>query len=143
MGKGRNSSDVGRGKRPRVFIGSSSEGLAVARALQPGLYYEAEPVKWSRGVFGLSGGTLESLVAECDNFDFAVFVQWHKVSRSIGTKAKKYLKQYPMESGWQQIPRCARNDKPGFIRVDPRESVAKKFPALAQSPPRVSRHTLP
>jgi hypothetical protein len=60
--------------RPRVFIGSSTEGLPVAKALQSALYYEAEPVIWSQGIFGLSGGTLETLVAECDHFDFAVFV---------------------------------------------------------------------
>ncbi|MCC6125778.1 MAG: nucleotide-binding protein [Pirellulales bacterium] len=60
--------------RPKIFIGSSTEGLAIARALQSALYYEAEPIVWSQGVFGLSGGTLESLVNECDSFDFAVFV---------------------------------------------------------------------
>ena len=57
-----------------MFIGSSSEGLEVARALQAALYYQAEPVIWSQGVFGLSGGTLETLVTEAENFDFAVFV---------------------------------------------------------------------
>jgi len=60
--------------RPRIFIGSSTEGLEAARALQSALYYEAEPVIWSQGVFGLSGGTLETLVNECNHFDFAVFV---------------------------------------------------------------------
>jgi hypothetical protein len=61
-------------KRPRVFIGSSTEGLQVSRALQADLYHDAEPILWSQGVFGLSAGTLESLVNECNNFDFAVFV---------------------------------------------------------------------
>lgn len=60
--------------RPRIFIGSSSEGLDIARALQAALYNEAEPVIWSQGVFGLSGGTLETLLQESDNFDFAVFI---------------------------------------------------------------------
>lgn len=60
--------------RPRVFIGSSTEGLEIARAVQAALYYDAEPILWCQGVFGLSGGTLETLVAECGNFDFAVFV---------------------------------------------------------------------
>jgi CAP12/Pycsar effector protein, TIR domain len=60
--------------RPLIFIGSSSEGLDIARALQAALYNEAEPVIWSQGVFGLSGGTLETLLQESDNFDFAVFI---------------------------------------------------------------------
>jgi hypothetical protein len=74
MRKSQDASGTRDKRRPRVFIGSSSEGLEVARALQSALYYQAEPVVWSQGVFGLSGGTLESLVAECENFDFAVFV---------------------------------------------------------------------
>jgi predicted nucleotide-binding protein len=60
--------------RPLVFIGSSVEGLSVARAIQSAIYHDAEPAIWSQGVFGLSGGTLETLVKECGNFDFAVFV---------------------------------------------------------------------
>ena len=60
--------------RPRLFIGSSSEGLDVARAIQAAVYYDAEPIVWSQGVFGLSGGTLETLVQGSDQFDFAVFV---------------------------------------------------------------------
>ncbi|MFZ4470120.1 MAG: TIR domain-containing protein [Pirellula sp.] len=58
--------------RPSVFIGSSSEGLAVARAIQVNLDYACEVVIWSQGVFGLGGGTLDALVAALDTFDFAV-----------------------------------------------------------------------
>jgi Predicted nucleotide-binding protein containing TIR-like domain len=60
--------------RPRLFIGSSVEGLDIAHAVQSALYYDAEPIIWSQGVFGLSEGNLESLVREADKFDFAVFV---------------------------------------------------------------------
>src|SRR5216684_713876 len=60
--------------RPRIFIGSSTEGFDVARALQAALYNEAEPIIWSQGVFGLSGGTLETLLQESAHFDFAVFI---------------------------------------------------------------------
>ena len=49
-------------RKPSVFIGSSSEGLQVARCLQMEMDYEAEVTIWHQGVFGLSGGTLESLV---------------------------------------------------------------------------------
>ena len=58
--------------RPSVFIGSSSEGLKIAKALQVLLDHACEVTIWSQGVFGLSLGTLESLVNALDEFDFAV-----------------------------------------------------------------------
>ena len=58
--------------RSSVFIGSSSEGLEVARTLQLELDHDAEVELWSQGVFGLSDGTRASLVAAADRFDFAV-----------------------------------------------------------------------
>lgn len=60
--------------RPVVFIGSSVGGLPVAQALQLNLDRVAEVILWSQGVFGLSEGTLESLVGQVGNFDFAVLV---------------------------------------------------------------------
>ena len=60
--------------RPAIFIGSSAEGLEVAKAIQAELQYSAECVIWSQGVFGLSEGTLESLVKAIKKFDFAVLV---------------------------------------------------------------------
>jgi hypothetical protein len=57
-----------------MFIGSSVEGLSVARALQAELEFEVETTIWSQGVFGLSGGTLETLVARAPTFDFAALV---------------------------------------------------------------------
>lgn len=63
-------------KKPRVFVGSSSEGHPVARALQVELEldHSVEVTIWSQGVFGLSRGTLEDLVGACREFDFAVLV---------------------------------------------------------------------
>lgn len=61
-------------RRPRVFIGSSSEGLPYAEMLQLGLDHCAEVTVWSQGVFGLSGGTLEDLVKAGGRFDYAVLV---------------------------------------------------------------------
>ena len=60
--------------RTSLFIGSSTEGLEIARALQLELDRDAEVEVWSQGVFGLSEGTLSSLVAAVDRFDFAVLV---------------------------------------------------------------------
>jgi hypothetical protein len=60
--------------RPVVFVGSSAEGLPVARALQQNLDHDAEVILWSQGVFGVSDGTLQTLVDTAQRFDFAVLV---------------------------------------------------------------------
>ena len=60
--------------RASVFIGSSAEGLPVAEAIQVNLDYACEVTIWSQGIFGLSGGTLESLVDKLESFDFAILV---------------------------------------------------------------------
>ena len=60
--------------RPALFIGSSTQGLDVARAVEFNLKDDADVTLWSSGVFGLSHGTLQSLVAALDRFDFAVLV---------------------------------------------------------------------
>lgn len=60
--------------RPSLFVGSSSEGLKFAKALQVLLEHACEVSLWSQGVFGLSEGTLESLVHAVDRFDFAILV---------------------------------------------------------------------
>jgi hypothetical protein len=61
-------------RRPSVFVGSSAEGLAVAEAIQLNLDRACEVAIWSQGVFGLSEGTLETLVDEAKEFDFAILV---------------------------------------------------------------------
>jgi hypothetical protein len=60
--------------RPVVFIGSSTEGLPIAKALQVNLDYVADVVVWCQGVFGLSEGSLESLVDRLSSFDYAILV---------------------------------------------------------------------
>jgi hypothetical protein len=57
-----------------MFIGSSVEGKLVAEAIQEDLDYEVASTVWHQGVFGLSGGTLETLVACLDEYDFAALV---------------------------------------------------------------------
>ncbi len=61
-------------RRPAVFIGSSAEGVEIAEAIQLNLDRVCEVVIWSQGLFGLSSGTLETLVDRLNDFDFAVLV---------------------------------------------------------------------
>ena len=61
-------------KRPSVFIGSSREGHKIARAIQVLLDRSCEVEIWDQGIFGLSQGTLESLVLALSRFDFAILV---------------------------------------------------------------------
>src|SRR5687767_13559681 len=61
-------------QKPFVFIGSSSEGLETAKGAQANLEYSCESQIWSQGLFGLSSGTLETLVRSLDKFDFAILV---------------------------------------------------------------------
>lgn len=63
-----------RDPRPAIFIGSSSEALPIAQTIQVLLDHRCEVEIWSQGVFGLSRGTLESLVLALERFDFAVLV---------------------------------------------------------------------
>ncbi len=63
-------------KQPRLFIGSSVEGKDIAEMLHVELQYDVEVTVWHQGVFGLSQGSLESIVkaARENNFDFAALV---------------------------------------------------------------------
>lgn len=59
---------------PSVFIGSSSEGLEVARAVEYQLQKDAEITIWNEGFFSLGHGYLETLVNALERFDFAILV---------------------------------------------------------------------
>lgn len=61
-------------RSPTLFIGSSTEGLEWARALQSALRYECDPQVWTDGIFQEGGTALASLRAATDIFDFAAFV---------------------------------------------------------------------
>ncbi len=60
--------------KPRVFIGSSVEGLSVAYAIQQNLNHVAEPTVWDQGIFDLSKTTIESLTRAVEESDFGIFV---------------------------------------------------------------------
>ena len=60
--------------KPAVFIGSSSEGLDLAYAIQENLAVDAEATVWNQGVFEPSKCTLAALEEGLDQFQFGVFV---------------------------------------------------------------------
>jgi hypothetical protein len=57
-----------------VFIGSSAEGLDVAREIELHLQDHAVPTIWKDGVFGPGSGNLETLMNAIEQYDFAVLV---------------------------------------------------------------------
>lgn len=60
--------------KPKVFIGCSVEGLQYAKIIQLQLERSVDSTIWHQGVFGLSSGTLETLVAKVSEFDYAILV---------------------------------------------------------------------
>jgi len=60
--------------KPRIFIGSSSEGLAIAYALQSNLEGDGEVTAWTQDVFRPSEFVLDSLLRQLDAADVGVFV---------------------------------------------------------------------
>jgi predicted nucleotide-binding protein len=63
------------GDKVRVFIGSSFEGLEVARCIQAELAYDYEVEIWNQGtVFGLGDSTLEALEHGVRNYDIGIFI---------------------------------------------------------------------
>lgn len=60
--------------KPRIFIGSSSEGMNVAFAIQENLDSFGEVTVWNQGIFKLSDNFLSSLLQALNNFEYAILV---------------------------------------------------------------------
>jgi len=60
--------------KPSLFIGSSTEGLNIARAVEYQLQHDVEPTIWNEGFFQLGSATLETLVNSLEKFDFAILI---------------------------------------------------------------------
>lgn len=60
--------------KPKLFIGSSSEGLEIAYAAQENLDKFFEVTVWDQGIFELSRYNLESLLSILEQCDYGLFI---------------------------------------------------------------------
>jgi predicted nucleotide-binding protein len=68
------ASPIDLNRDPSVFLGSSTEGLRVAEAMQSLLDHDFEPEIWNQGTFDANNISLLSLVNATRQFDFAIFI---------------------------------------------------------------------
>jgi len=57
-----------------MFIGSSTESLRIAQAIQTNLQHDVDSTIWTQGVFLLGQSTLPALLNEATRADFATFL---------------------------------------------------------------------
>ena len=60
--------------KAKLFVGSSSESLDFANAVQEILHHYYYVTVWSQGVFKPSRSSIESLIDTLDNSDFGIFI---------------------------------------------------------------------
>jgi len=64
-----------KNETPKIFIGSSSEGLDIARAIQTGLAHDPILTQvWTDDVFKASKTSIENLVVTAESSDFGILV---------------------------------------------------------------------
>lgn len=61
-------------KKPKIFVGSSTESLPIAAAIQENFEHYADVVVWNQGIFNLSQYTLQSLLIGLKDADYSIFV---------------------------------------------------------------------
>lgn len=61
-------------RRPRIFVGSSSENLNLAYAVQESFGHDYEITVWTQSIFGVSQYNLEGLLVALEKADFGVFL---------------------------------------------------------------------
>ncbi|SFN21330.1 Predicted nucleotide-binding protein containing TIR-like domain-containing protein [Chitinophaga sp. YR627] len=60
--------------KPKIFIGSSSEALDLAEAIQSNLEHSAYCTIWNQGIFSLSSNALDDLLKTLDVYDYGIFI---------------------------------------------------------------------
>lgn len=60
--------------KPRIFIGSSTEGLAVAQRIKTFFEPEYDCYIWNDGIFQFNEGFLETLLKSASLFDFGFMI---------------------------------------------------------------------
>lgn len=61
-------------RKPRLFVASSVESLAIAEAVNVNLDHAFEVTLWKNGTFKLSSSTIDDLVEKSSFVDFALFI---------------------------------------------------------------------
>lgn len=59
---------------PKIFIGSTVEGLELAELMQEQLMYDFEIQIWNQGIFKSGLSNLQNLIESSNKFDYAVFL---------------------------------------------------------------------
>lgn len=60
--------------KPTLFVGSSSEALPIAEAVQRSTCHVADVTLWTQGVFRLNQTVFETLINKAKYYDYAVFI---------------------------------------------------------------------
>ncbi|GEM_PF-1607392 len=73
---------------PKIFIGSSVEGVNIAKGIQANLHHTAWAKVWTQA-FPLSSMTLDALLQNSKDYDFAIFV--FSADDEVKLRGKNYL----------------------------------------------------